>query len=91
MNIRIVTHIRYEGGVEGIQEIVSDFAQALCDRGFHNDIEAESAMNSLILVRENTEIKDGEGLEEFWAGQRDGAFLVAIPAISHEKEEETVA
>ena len=100
MNVRIVTHVSYEGGIEGLQEIVSDFAQALCDRGYYNDIEAESAMKSLILVRENTEIADGEGLEEFWAEQRDGAVLVAIPALSrdydvpsetiYEKEEEEV-
>ena len=81
MNIRIVTHIIYEGDLAGIQEIVSDFAEALCARGFDNEVLGDkSPVKSIIIVKENKELSDGAvTLEEFWQTEIADQILSALP------------
>ena len=89
MNIRIVTHINYEGDLAGIQEIVSDFAEALVARGFDNDVLGGSGapVKSIIIVKENKELSDGTvTLEEFWAMEIADQVLSALPAKDPEDE-----
>lgn len=89
MNIRIVTHINYEGDLEGIQEIVSDFAECLVARGFDNDVlSGNSPVKSIIIVKENKALSDGSvTLEEFWAEEIAGQVLSALPAKDDPPEE----
>lgn len=82
MNIRIVTHINYEGDLAGIQEIVADFCEALVARGYGNSLESEkSTVNSIIIAKENKELSEGAvTLEEFWAEEMQDQILSALPA-----------
>jgi hypothetical protein len=84
MNIRIVTHINYEGDLAGIQEIVADFCEALVSRGFANDLTGQgSPVNSIVIVKENRELADGTvTLDEFWAEEIADQVLSALPAES---------
>lgn len=89
MNIRIVTHINYEGDLAGIQEIVSDFAEALVARGYDNEVlSGNSPVKSIIIVKENRELSDGVvTLEEFWANEIADQVLSALPAKDEQGEE----
>lgn len=86
MNIRIVTHINYEGDLAGIQEIVSDFAEALVARGFDNEVLGDkSPVKSIIIVKENKELSDGKcTLEEFWQYEIADQILSALPTKGEE-------
>lgn len=90
MNLRIVTHINYEGDLVGIQEIVADFCEVLVARGFANEILAgDSAIKSIVIVKENKELADGSvSLEEFWANEIADQVLSALPAKDDEQGEE---
>lgn len=90
MNIRITTHINYEGDLAGIQEIVSDFAECLVARGYENDIlSGDTPVRSIIIVKENKELSDGSvTLEEFWAQEIAGQVLSALPAKDDEEGDE---
>lgn len=92
MNIRITTHINYEGDLAGIQEIVSDFCEALVARGYGNELESEkSVVTSMIIVKENKELADGSvTLEEFWATEIADQVLSALPAEEPETERSEV-
>jgi hypothetical protein len=90
MNLRIVTHINYEGDLAGIQEIVSDFADALVARGYDNEVfSGDSPVKSIIIVKENKELSDGSvTLEEFWAQEIANQVLSALPAKDDNQEGE---
>jgi hypothetical protein len=90
MNIRIVTHINYEGDLAGIQEIVSDFCEVLVARGFDNEVMSGNApVKSIVIVKENKELSDGSvTLEEFWAEEIANQVLSALPAKDDEPETE---
>jgi hypothetical protein len=91
MNLRIVTHINYEGDLAGIQEIVSDFCEVLVARGFDNEIlTGASPVKSIVIVKENKELADGSvTLEEFWATEIADQVLSALPAKDNEEGEDS--
>jgi len=80
LNVRITTHLSYEGDLKGLEEIVGDFCDALVKRGYSNDIEDESSnMKSFVIVKENVELSEISG-DEFWHNEIDGAVFTAVPA-----------
>jgi hypothetical protein len=86
VNIRIVSHINYEGDLVGLQDIVADFCEVLVNRGFSNDVlEGDAVVKSIIIVKENKELSEGAvTLEEFWAEEIADQIFSALPAVDPE-------
>jgi hypothetical protein len=89
MNIHISAYVAMdEGAEEVLRELVADFADSLCARGFGNDPsenpEAHAGVDSMIAVKQYPDyLQDPEG---FLREQLDGAFLVVLPTNKGEED-----
>jgi hypothetical protein len=87
MNLRIVTFLNYEGELQPLKDLVSDFSQSLLKRGFENDLNTDddTVLKSLILVKENREMVE-MGANEYLASEMENAFLKVVPVLEPPEE-----
>jgi len=83
MNIRIVTYISTDN-YEDVQELVAEITNLVNKHHYNNDASSsDNTLKSLIVVKENKEVRE-MGANEFFAAELNDSLFTVIPAFEDE-------